>query len=396
MVIRKEYLEKIRPFYHSELIKVLLGIRRCGKSVLLKQIMEEIKATGVQDSHILYINFEDFQFADICTAKELYHYIKERRADEEKYYLFFDEIQMVTEFERVINSFRATWDVSIFITGSNSKLLSGELATYLSGRYVSFRIAPFSFKENCLMKQITSPSEDDLNEYIKWGGMPQRYAMHTEEETATMLKDLYNSIVLKDVVQRANAKDVDLLNRIIEYLMQTPSQTFSAKGIMNYFESINRKVSTETLYNYMEHIQNSMIASKARRYDIRGKQLLTTLDKYYLMDLGLGNIHNTGYKMEYGALLENVVYNELCSRGYEVYIGKIPNGEVDFIAMKGQQKEYYQVAYYLYDESVIQREFGAFAQVPDNFPKYVISMDHMDFSREGIIHKNAIQFLMEK
>ena len=284
MVTRKEYLEKIRPFYHSELIKVLLGIRRCGKSVLLKQIMVEIKATGVQDDHIIYINFEDFQFADICTAKALYNYIKEHRKDEDKYYLFFDEIQMVSEFERVINSFRATWDVSIFITGSNSRLLSGELATYLSGRYVSFQIAPFSFKEHCLIKQITSPTEDDLNEYIKWGGMPQRYAMHTEEETATMLKDLYNSIVLKDIVQRAGAKDVDLLNRIIEYLMQTLSQTFSAKGIMKYFESINRKVSTETLYNYMEYIQNSMIASKARRYDIRGKQLLTTLDKYYLMD----------------------------------------------------------------------------------------------------------------
>ena len=396
MIIREAYLEKIRPFYDSELVKVLLGIRRCGKSVLLKQIIEEIKATGVPQERILYINFEDYQFADICTAKALYNYVKERRAGEEKQYLFFDEIQMVSDFERVINSFRATWDVSIFITGSNSKLLSGELATYLSGRYVSFTIAPFSFQEHCLIKQLRIPTEEDLSEYLKWGGMPQRYAMKTEEETATMLKDLYNSIVLKDVVQRAKAKDVDLLNRIIEYLMQTPSQTFSAKGILNYFESINRKVSTETLYNYMEHIQNSMIASKARRYDIRGKQLLTTLDKYYLTDLGLGNIHNTGYKTEYGALLENVVYNELRCRGYEIYIGKIPNGEVDFVAMKGKQKEYYQVAYYLYDEKVVQREFGAFAQIPDNYPKYVISMDRMDFSREGIIHKNALKFLMEK
>ena len=178
--------------------------------------------------------------------------------------------------------------------------------------------------------------------------------------------------------------------------MQTPAQTFSAKGILKYFESINRKVSTETLYNYLEHIQNSMIAGKARRYDIRGKQLLTTLDKFYLTDLGIGNIHNTGFKLEYGALLENVVYNELRSKGYEVYVGKLPNGEVDFIATKGQQKEYYQVAYYLYDESVVQREFDAFLQIPDNYPKYVISMDKLDFSREGIIHKNALRFLTEK
>ena len=396
MVSREAYLEKIRPFYDSELIKVLLGIRRCGKSVLLKQIMQEIKASGVEEEQILYINFEDFQFAELCTAERLYEYVKGRKVNEKRYYLFFDEIQMVTGFERVINSFRATWDVSIFITGSNSRLLSGELATYLSGRYVSFQIMPFSFQEHCLIKQIEIPSDEDLSEYLKWGGMPQRYAMSTEEETATMLKDLYNSIVLKDIVQRAGAKDVDLLNRIIEYLMQTPSQTFSAKGIMNYFESINRKVSTETLYNYMEHIQNSMIASKARRYDIRGKQLLTTLDKYYLMDLGLGNIHNTGFKTEYGALLENVIYNELRRRGYEVFVGKISNGEVDFVAVKGRQKEYYQVAYYLYDENVIRREFDAFLQIPDNYPKYVISMDKMDFSREGIIHKNAVRFLMEK
>ena len=396
MVIRENYLKKIRPFYNSELIKVLLGIRRCGKSVLLKQIMQEIKDSGVRENQMIYINFEDFQFAELCTAQKLYEYVKERRENEERYYLFFDEIQMVKEFERVINSFRATWDVSIFITGSNSRLLSGELATYLSGRYVSFQIMPFSFQENCIIKQIEKPAEEDLTEYLKWGGMPQRYAMNTEEEMATMLKDLYNSIVLKDIVQRAGAKDVDLLNRIIEYLMQTPSQTFSAKGILKYFESVNRKVSTETLYNYLEHIQNSLIASKARRYDIRGKRLLTTLDKYYLMDLGLGGIHNTGFKVEFGALLENVVYNELRSRGYEVYVGKLPNGEVDFVATKGNQKEYYQVAYYLYDEKVIQREFGAFAQVPDNYPKYVISMDRMDFSRDGIIHKNAMRFLMEE
>lgn len=396
MIIRETYLEKIRPFYDSEFIKVLLGIRRCGKSVLLKQIMSEIKENGVDEEHIIYLNFEDFQFSELCTAQRLYDYIKERYVSGKKYYLFFDEIQMVKDFERVINSFRATWDVSIFITGSNSRLLSGELATFLSGRYVSFQIAPFSFKEACIIRKVENPGEEDLNEYMMWGGMPQRFSMKTEEETATMLKDLYNSIVLRDIVQRANAKDVDLLNRIIEYLMQTPSQTFSAKGIMKYFESINRKVGTETLYNYLEHMQNSMIASKARRFDIRGKQLLTTLDKYYLTDIGLGNIHNMGYKIEYGALLENIIYNELVSRGYEVYVGKIPNGEVDFVAIKGKQKEYYQVAYSLYNEEVVQREFGAFAHIPDNYPKYIISMDRMDFSREGIIHKNAVKFLMEK
>lgn len=396
MVLRECYLRKIRPFYDNELIKVLVGVRRCGKSVLLRQIIEELRMKGIEDTQIIYLNFEDFQFSDLRTAQDLYNYIKRKRTSEEKYYLFFDEIQMVEGFEQVINSFRATWNVSIFITGSNGKLLSGELATYLSGRYVSFRIAPFSFREYCQIKAIEKPRDEDLIDYMIWGGMPQRFYLQSEAETATLLRDLYNSIVLRDIVQRAGAKDVDLLNRIFEYITQTPSQMFSAKGISRYFESVNRKVGTETLYNYLDHIISSLIVAKAQRYDIRGKQLLTTLDKYYLTDLGLGRIHNTGYKLEMGALLENVVYNELSIRGYDVYVGKLPKGEIDFVAVKGKDKRYYQTAYYLYDQNVIDREFGAFKKVEDNYPKYVISMDKIDYSREGIIHKNAIDFLLEE
>ncbi len=396
MVKRERYLERIRPFYESELIKVLIGIRRCGKSVLLRQIIGEMKEKGIRDEQIIYMNFEDFKFSGIRTAQALYDYVVERRVNEEKHYLFFDEIQMVDEFELVINSFRATWDVSIFITGSNGKLLSGELATYLSGRYVSFKIAPFSFQEYCQIRKLEEPADEDLVEYLTWGGMPQRFHLQNEMEMETMLRDLYNSIVLRDIVQRTGAKDVDLLNRIFEYLTQTPSQMFSAKGIAKYFESVNRKVGTETLYNYLDHMITSLIVTKARRYDIRGKQLLTTLDKYYLTDLGLGKIHNSGFKLEMGALLENVVFNELSSRGYEVFVGKLPKGEIDFVAVRGQEKEYYQVAYYLYDQSVVEREFGAFRKIEDNYPKYVISMDKMDFSQDGIIHKNAVRFLMER
>lgn len=396
MVNRKQILHRIRPFYESELIKVLIGLRRSGKSVILRQIMEELKEKGVEESQIIYMNFEDFQYSSITDAEQLYQYVCEQRKNEKKYYLFFDEIQMVQEFEKVINSFRATWDVSIFITGSNGKLLSGELATLLSGRYVSFRVTPFSFVEYCEIRRIQEPSDEDLLEYMNWGGMPQRFAMTGETETRTFLQDLYNSIVLRDIVQRTGAKEVDLINRIMEYLMLNPSQTFSAKGILNYFKSVERTVSAQTLYNYLEHIQTSLIVSKAQRYDIRGKQLLTTLDKYFLTDLGLGRIHNSGYKLELGALLENIVYNELRNRDYEVYVGKIPNGEVDFVAIKGDKKEYYQVAYYLAEQSVIDREFGAFSAIADNYPKYVLSMDKFDFSRDGIIHKNVIKFLMEE
>ena len=395
MVIRENILKKIRPFYDSELIKVLIGLRRSGKSVILRQIMDELTENGVEESQIIYINFEDFQYSYITDAEKLYQYICGKRVNEKKYYLFFDEIQMVNEFERVINSFRATWDVSIFITGSNGKLLSGELATLLSGRYVSFRITPFSFVEYCRIRQIEGPSDDDLIEYMNWGGMPQRFSMKGETETRTFLQDLYNSIVLRDIVQRTGAKEVDLINRIMEYLMLNPSQAFSAKGILNYFKSVDRTVSAQTLYNYLAHIQTSLIVSKAQRYDIRGKQLLTTLDKYFLTDLGLGRIHNSGYKLEMGAMLENIVYNELRNRDYEVYVGKLPNGEVDFVAVKGDKREYYQVAYYLAEQSVVDREFGAFSAIADNYPKYVISMDKFDFSRDGIIHKNVIRFLTE-
>ena len=396
MIKREAILKRIRPFYENELIKVLIGLRRSGKSVLLHQIMEELEANGVNKERIIYMNFEDFQYSEITNAKKLYDFVCEKKKSEEKYYLFFDEIQMVSEFERVINSFRATWDVSIFITGSNSRLLSGELATLLSGRYVTFRVMPFSFTEACEMRNIDKPDDDDLTEYMNWGGMPQRFSMRDESGVRTFLQDLYNSIVLRDIVQRTGAKDIDLLKRIMEYIMANPSQTFSAQGILKYFKSVDRKVSTQTLYNYLEYIETSLIMSKARRYDIRGKRILTTLDKYYLTDLGLGRIHTSGFKLEMGALLENVIYNELIFRGYEVYVGKLPDGEIDFVALKDGKKEYYQVAYYLYDQKVVEREFGAYINIRDNYPKYVISMDKMDFSRDGIIHLNALRFLTEK
>lgn len=398
MITRDVYLEKIRPFYHMDLIKVITGIRRCGKSVLLMQIMKELIAEGTQENHIIYINFEDYDYSFIRTGIDLHEYIKGKIEDEDKYYIFCDEIQVIPEFERVVNSIRMKYGASIFITGSNGKLLSGELATFLSGRYVSFYIQPFSFKEVCKIQGLerTEITEAVLEDYMIWGGLPQRFLMQDEEQTKTFLRDVYDTIVLKDIVQRAGVKDIDLFNRVMEYLVCNPSQIFSVSSLSDYFLSVNRKVSKETIYNYLEHITASLIMKKVSRYDIRGKRILTKMDKYYLTDLGIGRIRNSGFKLEMGALLENVVYNELISRGYEVFIGKTSKGEIDFITVKGQEKAYYQVAYYLYDQKVIDREFGAFRDVPDNFPKYVISFDRMDFSRDGIIHKNVIDFLLEE
>ncbi|MCC8102339.1 MAG: ATP-binding protein [Clostridiales bacterium] len=397
MIKREYYLSKIRDFYHLDLIKVITGIRRCGKSVLLAQIMGELREQGISEEQILYLNFEDYDYSFIRSGKDLHEYVKGKIVTEKKYYLFFDEIQTVPEFERVVNSIRMKFDTSIFITGSNGKLLSGELATYLSGRTVSFRMYPFSFSEVCEIRALDREAVTDevLLDYMNWGGMPQRFQMENEEQTKTFLRDLFDTIVLRDIVQRSGIKDIDLFNRLVEYLVCNPSQTFSVQAVTDYFLSENRKVSKETIYNYLEYITSSMIMERASRYDIRGKRILTKMDKFYLTDMGLGRIRNSGFKLEMGAMLENVIYNELLVRGYDVYVGKTRKGEIDFVAVQGQQKEYYQVAYYLYDQKVIDQEFQAFREIPDNYPKYVISFDKMDFSRDGIIHKNAIRFLLE-
>lgn len=377
---------------------MIIGIRRSGKSVLLKQIETELVEKGVARNHIIYLNFEDLEYSFIENEIDLHQYIKKQLVDDEKYYLMFDEIQNVINFEKAINSFRATLNCSIFLTGSNGKLLSGELATHLSGRYVIFRIMPFSFKESCTIKGISRDTvrDEDFLEYLNFGGMPQRFLMQSESEIKVYLRDLYNSIVLKDIVLRSKIKEVDILNRIVEYMVMNTSQTFSAKSISSYFESINRKVSTETIYQYLEYITSSLIMNRVMRFDIRGKRLLTRSDKYYLTDLGLAKINNTGFKTELGALIENIVYNELINRGHDVYVGKTQKGEIDFIVMDGKVRTYYQVAYLLADEQVIQREFGAYNSVMDSYPKFVISMDKPDFSREGIKHLNIINFLLDE
>ena len=394
MVKRELWLKKIRPFYENELIKVLIGIRRSGKSIILKQIQDELLTNGVGSDHIIFINFEDLDFSFIKNETDLHSYIKPQIVDDKKYYLFFDEIQNVKNFEKVLNSLRATQNVSIFITGSNANLLSGELATLLAGRYVTFKIMPFTFVESLQIQNITNPTDSDLMNYLKFGGMPQRFYLSTESEIKTFLSDLYDSIVLKDIISRYKVKNVELLDKIINYLASTSSQIFSASSINNFFKNEGRECSKETLYNYLSYVVQSCVVNKAKRYDISGKKTLSTLEKYYLADTGFANLHSL--KFDIGAMLENVVYNELIARGYEIQVGVTSNSEIDFIATKDGQKEYYQVAYILHDENTIKREFGVYQKVKDNFPKYVISADHFDFSQDGIIHKNIIQWLLER
>ena len=397
MIKREKYLKRIRGFYDQDLIKVITGIRRAGKSTLLKQIINELKDSGVSSKQIIYINFEDIEMSFIKDCMDLNEYIKKQIKNDEKYYLFFDEIQNIINWEKAINSFKATKNVSIFITGSNSNLLSGELATLLSGRYVSFKIQPFSFKEVCELKNIKSKEEieKEFEDYIKWGGMPQRFYFKTEQETKNYLIDLYDSIVVKDIISRYKIKDIELLNKVLEYLMSTPAQQFSVTNIVNYLKSQNRNCSNETIYNYLSYITSSFIINKAKRYDLKGKRLLSTKDKYYLTDLGLGQVKSSNKTKGKGSVLENIVYNELIDRGYEVLVGKTDSSEIDFVATYFDKKIYIQVAYILADDSVIEREFGAYKGIDDNYPKYVLTMDKFDFSQNGIIHKNLIDWLLE-
>ena len=394
MIKREKYLCKIREFYDSDLIKVIIGIRRCGKSVLLKQIMEELK---IDDAHIIYINFEDVEYAFIKDYLDLNRYVKEKIIDDKKYYLFFDEIQLVTEWEKAINSFKATLNVSIFVTGSNSKLLSSELATLLSGRYVSFKISPFSFNEVIELKGIKDRRdiEDAFNDYLLWGGMPQRFEFKTEDGMKTYLSDVFDAIVLKDIVKRHNIKNITLFERVMEYLVTNPSQVFSPTNMLREFSKEEIPISTRTIYECLDYAESSLLMSKVSSFDIRGKRILSRKDKYYLSDLGLGQILNVNKKNQFGAYLENVVYNELIYRGYNVSVGNNNGKEIDFIATKYNKKEYYQVTYTLASKETEEREFGAYSNIDDNYPKYVISTDKLDYSQNGIIHKNIIDFLLE-
>lgn len=396
MIKREEYLRKIREFYFVDIIKVITGIRRCGKSVLLKQIINEIKEQGIKENHIIYINFEDVEYSFIENYRDLNKYIKDKIVDNKTYYLFFDEIQMVDEWEKTINSFKATLNVSIFITGSNSKLLSSELATLLSGRYISFKVAPFSFKEVVEYKNVKENDlENAFNDYLLWGGLPQRFDFKTIDGMKSYLSDVFDSIVLKDIVKKNSIKNINLFQRVMEYLVTNPAQFFSPVNMMKEFEKSKIPISSKTIYECLDYAETSLLMSKISSYDIRGKRILSRNDKYYLNDLGLGQILNVNKKTQFGAYLENIVYNELILRGFDVNIGNNNGREIDFVAVKYNQKEYYQVTYELSNKETEEREFGAFEGIDDNYPKYVISMDKIDYSQNGIIHKNIIDWLLE-
>lgn len=404
-VIKRElYLEKIRPYYDIDIIKVLTGMRRSGKSIILKQIMDEIISTSkVSKDHIIYINFEDFAYEEIKTAKLFYELVKSKMIDDEKYYMFFDEIQHVSEFEKVIASFKATCNCSIFITGSNSKLLSGELATLLVGRTVEFKILPFSYKESCdylKLNGINVNHDEFFYNYLEFGGLPQRFDFKSPDATLKYLKEHYQGICEKDIFKKNSSVEKYKFNAICSYVLANAGKEFSAENVMNFYNSNNqaakKEIEKKTIYNYLEKMEKAFLISRVQRFNIAGKEILKTKEKQYAMDMGLRIIQTNTLHFEDTFFLENIIYNELIVRDYEVFVGKTYKGEVDFVAIKGNKKCFIQVAYLLASQATIDREFDAFSPISDASPKYVLSLDKMDMSRNGIAHINIIDFLLGK
>lgn len=401
MIKREMYMKRIRPFMGTDLVKVMTGIRRSGKSVMLELIRKELLESGIKPEQFITINFEDMSYSHLLTASALHSEITARAAKiNGKAYLFFDEIQEVKEWEKCINSFRVSLDCDIYITGSNARLLSGELATYLGGRYVEFTLYPFSFSEFLdLYRPIAGdePIQKCFQKYLVSGGMPYlaniRYA---DEPSRQYLLDLFHSVQLKDILIRNKIRDVDLLERIISYITVNIGNPFSATSLAKFLKSEHRTVAPDTILNYIKYCCDAYLFYQVKRENLQGKQILSTNEKYYIADHGIREAVFGGNMRDINLVLENIVYMELLRRGYKVTVGKIDTKEIDFICDKQGEKLYVQVTYLLASEETILREFGAYDNVRDNFPKYVVSMDEFDMSRNGIKHRNIRDFLLEK
>ena len=396
MIKRKFYLEKIVKLIDTEDIKVITGVRRCGKTVLLKQIIDELENRGIASENIIYLSFESSKYKNIRNDDDLDEFIFSKTNNlNGKFYLLFDEIQKVKNWEVSLNSYRVDLECDIYITGSNSQLLSGELATLISGRYISINMLPFSFKELIQYYDEMHENIDEIKlfeQYLSYGGFPG-LLNYENEEKEKYLYDLYSTIVLNDILYKNKVKDLDLLERLMEFMISNIGQLFSANSISKYIKNENRKTTPHTIINYMDYARNAFIFYQIKRENIKQKKKLLISDKYYLVDSGFYFIFNGSTQRNWGQLLENIVFLELIRQGYSITIGKIQDLEVDFVCRKANQIKYIQVSQSILDENTRKREFKSLEKISDSYPKYVISMDSFDFSANGIIHLNIIDFL---
>lgn len=401
MIERPLYLDKIMPFVDTPFVKILTGVRRCGKSTILKMIIKKLKEEKqVDDEQILSYRFDSMEYEDM-TTKELYLEIKSKILQSKKTYLFLDEIQEIEGWEKVVNTLASDFDVDIYITGSNSRMMSSEISTYLTGRYITFHIYTLSFEEYLMFKKSYTTLKDlkqEFSQYVRLGGFPATHLQdYSQDEVYTIVKDIYNSTIFSDIVRRNQVKKTDQLERVVKYTFSNIGNTFSAKSISNYFKSEQRKIDNETVCSYLEKLQKAYILHKCSRYDLQGKNILKTQEKFYLADVSL-RYSALGYAVDsIASSLENIVYLELKRRGYDVYIGKIKDKEIDFVATKQNEKIYVQVTQEIKSEKTQKREYEQLLEIRDNYPKYVVMAD--DFAGgnyEGIKTMNIVDFLLSK
>lgn len=401
MIERASYIKKIMAYTDTPFIKILTGVRRCGKSTILKMIMEKLQSDrGIAKKQIVNYCFDSMEY-DNMNAKQMYEELKSKLCHGKKTYIFLDEVQDVEGWEKVVNSLASDYDVDIYITGSNSRMMSSEISTYLTGRYVSFRIYTLSFEEYLMFKEryaSVKSNREELAMYIKKGGFPATHLQeYGDDEIYTIVKDIYRSTIFSDIVRRNQIRKVDQLERIVKYAFDNVGNTFSSKSISDYLKSQKRSLDNETVYAYLEKLEKVYLLHRCPRYDLKGKEILKTQEKYYLADTSL-RYSVLGYKRDtVASSLENVVYLELCRRGYNVYIGKIGSYEIDFVAVRQNEKIYVQVTQQIASEKTERREYDRLLGIQDNYPKYVLRTDEFaEGNYEGIKEMHVADFLLNK
>ena len=399
MIYRPMYVDKIMCYVDTPFVKILTGVRRCGKSTILKMIMEKLQTEkNVKASQIASYRFDSMEYEDM-TSKQMYTELKGRLIDGKKTYFFLDEVQEITGWEKVVNSLASDYDVDIYVTGSNSRMMSSEISTYLTGRYIAFHIYTLSFAEFLTFKsryKAVSDPKAELTEYIRLGGFPATHLQdYLQDEIYTIVKDIYNSTIFSDIVKRNQIRKIDQLERVVRYVFNNVGNTFSAKSISDYLKSEHRKIDNETVYSYLEKLEKAYLIHRCSRYDLQRKEILKTQEKFYLADTAL-RYSVLGYHSDsVASSLENVVYLELCRRGYAVHIGKTDGGEIDFVASRQNEKLYVQVTQMIKSESTEKREYDRLLSIRDNYPKYVLLTD--DFAGgnyQGIKTMHVADFLL--